>query len=60
MVSKQILNGRTEATISELDPEARVQEIARLLGGRTITPRALAHAREMLQRETNPQEGAER
>jgi len=51
VVRKQVTNGRTEAAISELDPEARTQEIARLLGGRSITSRALAHAREMLQRE---------
>ena len=58
VVSKEVMDGRTEATISELDPEARVQEIARLLGGRTITPRALAHAREMLQRGTNSKDGS--
>jgi DNA repair protein RecN (Recombination protein N) len=51
VVRKEVMNGRTEAAISELGPDARVQEIARLLGGRDITPRALAHAREMLQRE---------
>jgi len=51
VVRKQVMDGRTEAAISELGPDARVQEIARLLGGREITPRGLAHAREMLQRE---------
>jgi DNA repair protein RecN (Recombination protein N) len=48
LVIKQIINARTQATISELDSESRVQEIARLLGGREITPSAVAHAREML------------
>jgi DNA repair protein RecN (Recombination protein N) len=48
LVNKEIINERTQATISELDPESRVQEIARLLGGREITPNAVAHAREML------------
>ncbi len=48
VVSKDIIDGRTQSMISELDAEARVQEIARLLGGREITPRAVAHAREML------------
>ena len=48
LVTKQIKNGRTGATISELSPEERVQEIARLLAGREVTPRAVAHAREML------------
>ncbi|MBW2614584.1 MAG: DNA repair protein RecN [Deltaproteobacteria bacterium] len=48
LVSKEVSGGRTHTTISKLAAEERVQEIARLLGGREITPRALAHAREML------------
>jgi DNA repair protein RecN (Recombination protein N) len=48
LVSKGVINGRTQTNISELDHEERVQEVARLLGGRQITSRALAHAREML------------
>lgn len=48
LVSKEVFNGRTQTIISGLEPEERVQEIARLLGGREITPRAVAHAREML------------
>jgi len=49
VVRKQVKGGRTEAAITELSTEARTRELARLLGGRDITPRALAHAREMLQ-----------
>ncbi len=48
MVRKGVVDGRTQTFISELNYEGRVQEIARLLGGREITPRAIAHAREML------------
>jgi DNA repair protein RecN (Recombination protein N) len=48
LVSKEVFSGRTQTIISGLEPEERVQEIARLLGGREITPRAVAHAREML------------
>ena len=48
LVSKEVVGGRTQTNISELDREARVQEIARLLGGRQITSQALAHAKEML------------
>jgi DNA repair protein RecN (Recombination protein N) len=48
LVSKEVFDGRTQTLISGLEPEARVQEIARLLGGKEITPRAVAHAREML------------
>jgi DNA repair protein RecN (Recombination protein N) len=48
LVQKRIADRRTETVISELEPEERVMEIARLLAGREITPQALAHAREML------------
>jgi DNA repair protein RecN (Recombination protein N) len=48
LVSKEVLNGRTQTSISGLEPEERVREIARLLGGKEITERAVAHAREML------------
>ena len=48
LVKKEIKDGRTKATILELGPEQRVQEIARLLAGREVTPRAVANAKEML------------
>jgi DNA repair protein RecN (Recombination protein N) len=48
LVAKEIREGRTETTLAELNPSERVAEIARLLGGRRVTDRALAHAREML------------
>jgi DNA repair protein RecN (Recombination protein N) len=48
LVSKEIVDKRTQTVISELDDEMRVKEIARLLGGRVITPSAIAHAQEML------------
>ncbi len=51
VVRKEVIEGRTEAAILELESDERVKEIARLLAGRAITPRALAHAREMLERE---------
>ena len=47
-VEKDVVEGRTQTGIRELGPEERIQEIARLLGGKVITPQALAHAREML------------
>ncbi len=50
LVKKEIKDGRTEATILELSPEERVQEIARLLAGREVTPRAVANAEDMLKR----------
>jgi DNA repair protein RecN (Recombination protein N) len=39
-----------EVGIEALEPQARVQEIARMIGGVTITDQTLAHAREMLDR----------
>ncbi|MCD6297191.1 MAG: DNA repair protein RecN [Deltaproteobacteria bacterium] len=48
LVSKEVSGGRTHTTISKLAAEERVREIARLLGGREITPRTVAHAKEML------------
>ena len=48
LVKKEVSDGRTQATIAGLDPEGRVLEIARLLGGRRITSSAVARAREML------------
>jgi DNA repair protein RecN (Recombination protein N) len=48
LVGKEVSGGRTQTTILKLSVEDRVREIARLLGGREITPRTVAHAREML------------
>ena len=48
VVQKQVVEGRTGTLIAELGPEERVKEIARLLGGKTVSPQAMAHAREML------------
>ena len=48
LVTKKIMEKRTQTIISELDSEERVKEIARLLGGKVISKQALAHAKEML------------
>jgi len=48
MVEKQVLEGRTRTVISELNHEDRVREIARLLGGKRVSQKAVAHARELL------------
>jgi DNA repair protein RecN (Recombination protein N) len=47
-VQKRVKDKRTQTIISELDAEARVKEIARLLGGKVVSPEALAHAKEMM------------
>ena len=48
LVKKQIVERRTQTVISELNAEERLMEIARLLGGRTISKKTVAHAKEML------------
>lgn len=48
LVKKEVTGGRAETVISELDTDSRVREIARLLGGKVITPKAMAHAEEMI------------
>lgn len=48
-ISKHVAGGRTHTRIEPLAAEARVQEIARMLGGATITAKTLEHARELLQ-----------
>ena len=50
LISKQVSAGRTRTSIALLNAEDRYQEIARMLGGEKITPKTLAHAREMLER----------
>jgi DNA repair protein RecN (Recombination protein N) len=47
-VTKEVSGGRTRTSISVLDRSARVEEIARMLGGRDLTSVTLKHAREML------------
>jgi len=48
LVEKRVSEGRTRTYITPLDRGDRINEIARLLGGKTISEKTLAHAREML------------
>jgi DNA repair protein RecN (Recombination protein N) len=48
VVEKRVAGGRTTADVKRLSPSQRVEEIARMLGGETVTERARDHAREML------------
>jgi len=47
LVSKSLQGGQTTSDIRSVDDEARVQEVARMLGG-AISDTSLAHARAML------------
>lgn len=47
-VEKQEANGRTFTGVRLLEGEARVEEMARMLGGARVTERTLEHARELI------------
>jgi DNA repair protein RecN (Recombination protein N) len=47
-VRKRIERGRTHTEVTELAADERVEEVARMLGGETITDLARRHAREMV------------
>jgi len=49
-VAKKVARGRTEVVIEPLDGAGRVREVARMLAGETVTPTALKHAADMLER----------
>ncbi|MBU2453267.1 MAG: DNA repair protein RecN, partial [Proteobacteria bacterium] len=49
-ISKNVSNGRTFTTIVPLAQEsARIEELARMIGGTKITDATLTHARELLE-----------
>ena len=48
LVSKTVQKSRSQTAISALSREERVNEIARLLGGKVISEQAIAHAKQML------------
>jgi DNA repair protein RecN (Recombination protein N) len=48
-VSKSTERGVTRTSLEPLDGDARVEELARMLGGTSITARTRDHAREMLE-----------
>lgn len=47
-IAKRSEGGQTRSSVTPLDASARVDEIARMLGGEVITDTTRAHAREML------------
>ncbi len=48
-VAKQTVRDRTVTSVELLKNDRRVEEIARMMGGREITPKVLAGAKDMLQ-----------
>ena len=47
-IEKQVHEGRTTVSVSPLDSEGRIEEIARMLGGSRRSEAVVQHAREML------------
>ena len=50
VVRKRVDSGRTITEVVPLSSSERVDELARMLGGETVTETARRHAREMLER----------
>lgn len=50
VVSKSVQDGRTRTQMQLVEKEQRVEEVARMLGGRDLTSVTLKHARELLAR----------
>ncbi len=49
-VAKSVKKDRTSTEVRLLDKKERVDEIARMLGGKTITEATIKHAEEMIER----------
>jgi len=49
-VEQKRVENRVIATVRDLNNDERVQEVARMLGGVTVTPITLRHAKEMIAR----------
>ena len=49
VVSKRVSDGRTRTAITSVEGDARVSEIARMLGGENLTSVVRKHAQELLQ-----------
>ena len=48
LIDKRVEQGRTFTVVTPLDRDARVKELARIIGGVNITVAALSHAEDML------------
>lgn len=48
LVNKDVVNGRTQTNVVELDEPGRIEELARMIGGSEITASARKHAKELI------------
>ena len=51
VVDKQEIDGAAVASVEQLSGKQRIEELARMLSGETITTAALRHAKQMIKRE---------
>lgn len=54
LVTKSVSNQRTRTTISQLPEDLRVEELARMLAGESISQQTLAYAQELISRQDEP------
>ncbi len=47
-ISKSVAHGRTQTRLARLEPDERIEEVARMIGGAALTEAARAAARELL------------
>ncbi|KRN88675.1 DNA repair protein RecN [Ligilactobacillus ceti] len=52
-IVKEVINGRTETKMQDLNQEERILELARLLSGSKVTELTISHAKEMLKMAQN-------
>jgi DNA repair protein RecN (Recombination protein N) len=60
VVAKRMQQGSAHSEIAAVTGEARVAEIARMLGGQRLSGTSLAHAQEMLASGAAPERGQRR
>ncbi|PRQ02543.1 DNA repair protein RecN [Enhygromyxa salina] len=53
-VRKQVVDGRTVTRVERLDDDERVEELARMLGGKQVTHSAREHARALIEQARKP------
>ena len=53
-VKKEVRGGRTVTQVDRLEKGAVVDEIARMMGGMTVTEKTRAHAKEMIETAKKP------
>lgn len=53
LIEKQVTDGRASTVVTPVSGDARLEELARIIGGETVTPASLQTARELID-QTNP------